>query len=89
MPGEGAANGAVPPPPPPCPAALGLGPDDDNMLVVTDQLRQLVETRRQWVDTVGGVFDQKQAERPGLMWGFPESSVYEGVGRRCCLRSRT
>ncbi|KAJ7891342.1 histone acetyltransferases subunit 3-domain-containing protein [Mycena olivaceomarginata] len=79
VPGEGAANGAVPPPPPPCPAALGLGPDDDNMLVVTDQLRQLVETRRQWVDTVGGVFDQKQAERPGLMWGFPESSVYEGV----------
>lgn len=46
---------------------------------MTDQLRQLVETRRQWVDTVGGVFDQKQAERPGLMWGFPESSVYEGV----------
>ncbi|KAJ6500748.1 histone acetyltransferases subunit 3-domain-containing protein [Mycena sanguinolenta] len=76
VPGEGAA---VPPPPPPCPAALGLGPDDDNMLVVTDQLKQLVETRRQWVDTVGGVFDQKQREVPGSMWGFPESSVYEGV----------
>ncbi|KAJ7215306.1 histone acetyltransferases subunit 3-domain-containing protein [Mycena haematopus] len=79
-PGEGAnANGAVPPPPPPCPAALGLGPDDDNMLVVTEQLNQLVETRRQWVDNVGGVFDQKQREVPGSMWGLPESSVYEGV----------
>ncbi|KAJ6546786.1 histone acetyltransferases subunit 3-domain-containing protein [Mycena capillaripes] len=77
VPGE--ANGAAPPPPPPCPAALGLGPDDDNMLVVTEQLRQLVETRRQWVDTVGGVFEQKQRERPGSMWGFPETSVYEGV----------
>ncbi|KAF7353839.1 Chromatin-remodeling complexes subunit ngg1 [Mycena venus] len=81
VPGEGgaSANGALPPPPPPCPAALGLGPDEDNMLVVPDQLRQLVETRRQWVDTVGDVFETKQRERPGLMWGFPESSVYEGV----------
>lgn len=74
VPGEGG-----PPLPPPCPAALGLGPDDDNQLVVSEQLRQLVETRRQWVDTVGGVFEQKQRERPGSMWGFPESSVYEGV----------
>ncbi|KAJ6606157.1 histone acetyltransferases subunit 3-domain-containing protein [Mycena vulgaris] len=78
VPGE--ANGAaVPPPPPPCPAALGLGPDDDNRLVVTDQLRQLVDTRRQWVDTVGGVFEQKERERPGSMWGFPATSVYAGV----------
>ncbi|KAJ7765763.1 histone acetyltransferases subunit 3-domain-containing protein [Mycena metata] len=75
--GGSGANGVVPPVP--CPAALGLGPDDDNMLVVPEHLRQLVETRRQWVDTVGGVFDQKQRERPGSMWGFPESSVYEGV----------
>ncbi|KAJ7700809.1 histone acetyltransferases subunit 3-domain-containing protein [Mycena rosella] len=74
VPGE-----AGPPPPPPCPAALGLGPDEDNRLVVTEQLRQLVDTRRQWVDTVGGVFDLKQLERPGSMWGFPETSVYEGV----------
>ncbi|KAJ7491039.1 histone acetyltransferases subunit 3-domain-containing protein [Mycena latifolia] len=76
VPGEGSAG---PPPPPPCPAALGLGPDDDNRLVVSEQLRQLVETRRQWVDAVGGVFEQKQRERPGSMWGFPETSVYEGV----------
>jgi transcriptional adapter 3 len=49
------------------------------MLVVTEQLRQLVDTRRQWVDAVGGVFEQKQRERPGSMWGFPEASVFEGV----------
>ncbi|KAJ7494378.1 histone acetyltransferases subunit 3-domain-containing protein [Mycena galericulata] len=78
VPGE--ASGSAPPPvPPPCPAALGLGPDDDNRLVVPEQLRQLVETRRQWVDNVGAVFEQKQRERPGSMWGFPETSVYEGV----------
>ncbi|KAJ7184534.1 histone acetyltransferases subunit 3-domain-containing protein [Mycena filopes] len=84
VPGSGDATGAngangVPALPTPCPAALGLGPDDENMLVVPDHLRQLVETRRQWVDTVGGVFDQKQREHPGSMWAFPESSVYEGV----------
>ncbi|KAJ7611727.1 histone acetyltransferases subunit 3-domain-containing protein [Roridomyces roridus] len=80
VPGGGEPNGSMPPPaPPPCPAALGLGPDDDNMLVVSEQLQQLVETRRQWVDNVGRVFEQKQQERPGTIWGFPETSVYEGV----------
>ncbi|KAJ6630274.1 histone acetyltransferases subunit 3-domain-containing protein [Mycena sp. CBHHK59/15] len=81
VPGEGGAlNGAATPvPPPPCPAALGLGPDDSNTLVVSEQLQQLVDTRRQWVDAVGGVFDQKQRQNPGSMWGFPETSVYEGV----------
>ncbi|KAJ7144983.1 histone acetyltransferases subunit 3-domain-containing protein [Mycena crocata] len=78
VPGE--TNGTGQPPlPPPCPAALGLGPDDDNMLVVPEQLQQLVETRRQWVDTVGGVFEQKQRERPGSIYGFPQTSVFEGV----------
>ncbi|KAI3609910.1 transcriptional regulator ngg1 [Moniliophthora roreri] len=67
-------------PPPPCPAALGLGPDPDtNELVVTEQLKQLVETRRQWVDTVGGVFDAKERENPGRIWGIPEKSIFEGL----------
>ncbi|KAF7305229.1 Chromatin-remodeling complexes subunit ngg1 [Mycena kentingensis (nom. inval.)] len=82
--GDASASGtpvpeAVPPPPPPCPAALGLGPDEDNQLIVTEQLKHLVDTRRQWVDTVGSVFDQRQADRPGHVWGFPETSVYEGI----------
>lgn len=65
--------------PPPCPAALGLGPDDNNKLVLSEQLRQLVDTRRQWVDAVGGVFDEKQRENPGRIWGLPKQSVYEGI----------
>jgi transcriptional adapter 3 len=73
-------NGAEPPPPPtPCPAALGLGPDDDNRLVVPEQLKQLVQTRAQWVETVGGVFEAKQREEPGRIWGFPMKSVFEGI----------
>lgn len=65
--------------PPPCPAALGLSPDEENRLQVNDQLRQLVETRRQWVDTVGAVFDEKQHEFPGRIWGLPKESVYLGI----------
>ena len=74
--------GSEPPQPPapiPCPAALGLGPDADNKLVVPDTLKDLVRTRKQWVQTVGGVFDAKQKENPGRIWGLPPKSVFEGV----------
>ncbi|KAG5641148.1 hypothetical protein DXG03_005887 [Asterophora parasitica] len=74
----GDANGVVAQPGP-CPAALGLNTDDDMRLHINDQLKQLVETRRQWVDTVGAVFEEKQREQPGRIWGFPQESVYQGV----------
>jgi transcriptional adapter 3 len=63
----------------PSPAALGLGPDDNNQLVVPEQLRQLVQTRKQWVELVGGVFEAKQREEPGRVWGLPLKSVFEGI----------
>lgn len=65
--------------PKPPPSALGLGPDDDLHLVVPDQLKQLVETRRQWVTTVGGIFDEKERVCPGRIWGLPKKSIYEGL----------
>ena len=68
-----------PPAPTPCPAALGLGPDADNSLVVPDTLKDLVRTRKQWVHAVGGVFDTKQTESPGRIWGLPPKSVFEGI----------
>lgn len=68
-----------PPAPIPCPAALGLGPDADNKLVIPDTLKDLVRTRKQWVQTVGGVFDTKQRESPGRIWGLPPNDVFEGV----------
>ncbi|KAF9265930.1 hypothetical protein L218DRAFT_956900 [Marasmius fiardii PR-910] len=74
------ANGVDGEPPPPCPAALGLGPDPEtNHLVVTEQLNNLVETRRRWVDAVGGVFDAMEKETPGRIWGIPQRSLYEGL----------
>jgi len=64
---------------PPCPAALGLTPDEDNHLTVNDQLKQLIETRRQWVDNVGSVFDEKERENPGRIYGLPQESLYTGI----------
>lgn len=61
------------------PAAAGLGPDEDNLLKVPEQLNQLVQTRRKWVDTVGGVFEEKQRESPGRIWGLPKTNVYDGL----------
>lgn len=72
------SSGSIDIPKPP-PSALGLGPDDDLYLVVPDQLKQLVETRRQWVANVGSIFEEKERECPGRIWGLPKSSIYEGL----------
>ena len=63
----------------PNPASLGLGPDDDNTLAVPETLRSLVETRRDWVDIIGGSFDNIERDTPGRVRGVPARSVYEGV----------
>jgi len=77
-------NGAAPTPSgtPPIgawPSAAGLGPDDENTLRLPEALGQLVMTRRQWVDSVGGFFDTMEREQPGRIYGLPERSVYEGL----------
>ena len=63
----------------PLPAALGLGPDEENRLVVNEQLKHLVETRRQWVHTVGKFFEEKQRANPGRIWGLPAESVFKDI----------
>lgn len=80
------SSSSTPLPPPgslggiaPHPAALGLSPDEDHTLVIPDQLKQLVETRRQWVDQVGAIFEERQRENPGRIWGLPKMSVFEGI----------
>lgn len=65
--------------PAPSPAALGLIQDDEHHLNVPEQLKHLVQTRRQWVDTVGAIFDQKEQECPGRIYGLPQTSIYEGI----------
>ncbi|GJE88057.1 hypothetical protein PsYK624_041400 [Phanerochaete sordida] len=65
--------------PGPSPAALGLLTDEDFNLNVPDQLKHIVQTRRQWVDKIGAVFEEKQRENPGRIWGLPQESVFEGI----------
>lgn len=77
--GNGDHKDAIPLVPPPAPSAMGFTMDDSNIIHPADSLQTLVETRRKWVDAVGGVFERKQMEDPGRIWGFPEKSVYEGV----------
>lgn len=63
----------------PNPASLGLGPDEDNTLTVPETLKGLVETRRQWVDVIGGSFEEMERETSGRVRGVPARSVFEGV----------
>lgn len=60
-------------------ASLGLGPDADAKLVVPEGLKKLVMLRQKWVDVVGGAMDKKEKESPGLLYGLPQKSVYEGL----------
>ncbi|THH31882.1 hypothetical protein EUX98_g2324 [Antrodiella citrinella] len=77
---NGAANGSIASGiPPPCPAALGLGPDEENKLVVPDQLNELVEARRQWGELGEQLLKLKEEPNPGRMFGFPKRSVFEGM----------
>lgn len=76
---SGSVNGHNAGPPPPHPASTGLGPDDDGKLVVPDNLKSLVETRRGFVDLVGGFLEEKQKEAPGRCWGVPKESVFQGI----------
>ena len=73
------ANGAGGMMPLPNPAALGLGPDEDMKLVVPESLRQLVELRSQWVDVVGGAYEDEESQNPGRIRGIPPRSIYEGI----------
>ena len=61
------------------PASVGLGPDEENDLRVPETLAQLITTRRQWVDSIGGMFDTLEREQPGRVYGLPERSIYEGI----------
>ncbi|KAH8100271.1 histone acetyltransferases subunit 3-domain-containing protein [Cristinia sonorae] len=65
--------------PPPCPAALGLGPDEENKLVVPDQLNDLVEARRQWGEIGEQLLKLKEEPNPGRLLGIPKRSVFEGI----------
>ncbi|KIY48098.1 hypothetical protein FISHEDRAFT_44014 [Fistulina hepatica ATCC 64428] len=65
--------------PEPCPSAFGLGPDEDNVLVVDEQLTRLVQLRKDWVESVGVMFEKRDKEGPGRIRGMPTESIYQGI----------
>lgn len=77
--GANGVNGGAPPVPLPNPAAIGLGPDEEGKLVVPESLKALIETRREWVDVIGGGFDNMEGDRPDHIRGLPQSSVFDGI----------
>lgn len=76
---NGAANGVNGAVIAPSPATHGLTPTDDYELTVPEQLKQYVQTRRRYVDAVGKVFEAKEQESPGRIYGLPKTSIYEGI----------
>ena len=80
MNGPNGVNGTgVPPVPLPNPASIGLGPDEEDRLIVPESLNHLVETRRSWVDLLGNAFDTMAEEYPGRPYGLPDRSVFEDM----------
>ncbi|KZV72476.1 hypothetical protein PENSPDRAFT_649751 [Peniophora sp. CONT] len=61
------------------PCALGLGPNEENELIVAKELQGMMDTRRQWIENVGAIFEEKEADQPERIYGLPERSVYEGI----------
>ena len=51
---------------------------------------QLVLTRRQWVDNVGGMFEAIEHKQPSRIYSLPEHSIYEGLAMDiAAVRERT
>lgn len=65
--------------PPPTPAALGLGPDEENRLVVPDQLNDLVEARRRWGELGEQLLKLKDEPNSARLLGLPKHSAFEGM----------
>ncbi len=63
----------------PCPAMMGFNQDENQSLLLNDQLKHLMETRKQWVGQVGAVFEEKERECPGRIWGLPKESIYKSL----------
>ena len=61
--------------------AAGLIPCDENTVRITDALAPLLVIRREWVDSVGDVFDAIEREQPGQIYG-----LLNGSPTRVCMR---
>ena len=53
----------------------------DGTVEVPDDIKEMLHSFEMWKEHVGKAFGQKQEEQPGLVWGLPPTSIYEGLGQ--------
>jgi transcriptional adapter 3 len=61
---------------------MGLDPDKRKELRVPEALSKLIATRRQWVHSIGGMFDaalEHWQELTRRVYRLPERSIYDGL----------
>jgi len=51
----------------------------DGTVEVPDDIKEMLQSLETWKEHVGKAFEQKQLEQPGLVWGLPPTSIYEGL----------
>lgn len=53
----------------------------DGTVEVPDDIKEMLHALEMWKEHVGKAFEEKQKERPGLVWGLPPTSIYEGLDK--------
>jgi len=53
----------------------------DGTVEVPDDIKEVLHSLETWKEHVGNAFEQKQEERPGLVWGLPPMSIYDGLDK--------
>lgn len=53
----------------------------DGTVEVPDDIKEVLHSLEMWKEHVGKAFEEKQKERPGLVWGLPPTSIYEGLDK--------
>ena len=53
----------------------------DGTVEVPDDIKEMLHSLEAWKEHVGNAFEQKQVEQPGLVWGLPPTSIYDGLDK--------
>ena len=53
----------------------------DGTVEVPDDIKEMLHSLEAWKEQVGNAFEQKQVEQPGLVWGLPPTSIYDGLDK--------
>jgi transcriptional adapter 3 len=69
-------------------SGLGLVGMDGN-LQIPPEIYEPVTVLRRWKGMVGSRFEEIERESPGLVWGLPKKSIYEGLEEEIAETQKT